>query len=102
MENNIAINRGIVRAFLLIFVMLFAVPAWAADAAVVDETTVTLDAVAGADYVDDSVFNRVDVTAGTANSMAGAYDVTGQMTVETPTLPETLVLEEVTDESTAA
>lgn len=81
------------RAFLLIFVILFAVPAWAED-------TTAVDAVAASGYVNDSVITKVDVTAGTTNNMLGEYNVDGTMTVETPVLPETLVLEE-TEETTA-
>jgi hypothetical protein len=74
------------------------VPAFAAD-----PLDVIIDAVAGKSYADNSTNNKVDVREGTVNNMLGQYDVVDQgiMTVEMPTLPEILILEEVTEEATA-
>ncbi|MDW2994897.1 MAG: hypothetical protein R8N24_02630 [Alphaproteobacteria bacterium] len=73
-------------------------PAFAAD-----PLDVIIDAVAGKSYADNSTNNKVDVREGTVNNMLGQYDVVkpGIMTVEMPTLPEILILEEVTEEATA-
>lgn len=86
------------RVIVSIFAILLSVPAFAAD-----PLDVIIDAVAGKSYADNSTNNKVDVREDTVNNMLGQYDVVkpGIMTVEMPTLPEILILEEVTEEATA-
>lgn len=38
--------------------------------------------LASTNYVDEAIVNRVDMTAGTNNTMAGTYTVSGTMTVD--------------------
>ena len=85
------------RVIVSIFAILLSVPAFAAD-----PLDVIIDAVAGKSYADNSTNNKVDVREDTVNNMLGQYDVVkpGIMTVEMPTLPEILILEEVTEEAT--
>jgi hypothetical protein len=44
--------------------------------------------LASTDYVNESVVNRVDMTAGSSNTMAGTYTVTGTFDVPTQPLPD--------------
>lgn len=44
--------------------------------------------LASTNYVDESVVTRVDMTAGSSNTMAGTYTVTGTFDVPTQPLPD--------------